>query len=97
MNPGLKISLLNNATSMVAGQPNKLILDSGNPNIALDGALMYGMNSTGARAGSFTDAGPVFKNFVGCGVNPQGQISGVVHSSLISCNVSWLINVAGAV
>jgi hypothetical protein len=75
---------------MIAGVPNKLVLDSGDPNIALDGALVYGMNSTGARAGSFQDNGGTFANFSGCGTNAQGQIAGVVHKQLISCFVSLL-------
>jgi hypothetical protein len=38
--------------------------------------------------GSFTDAGGIFVPFPGCGLNEEGQFNGVVHSMLITCNVS---------
>jgi hypothetical protein len=46
--------------------------------------LIWGQNSTDARAGEFTDAGGIFQPFAGCGLNAQGQIAGVVHNQSIT-------------
>lgn len=73
---------------LIAGQANPLLLSSGCVNAALDGAMLYANDPSGARVGTFTDAGGVFKPFPGCGLNTQGQPAGVIHSMLVSCNVS---------
>ena len=77
-----------NGGPLIAGQANPLVLSSGAPGVALDGAMLYANNPSGARVGSFTDAGGIFKDFPGCGLNAHGQMAGVIHSQLITCNVS---------
>jgi len=84
----MKVTTITNK-NLQAGKPNPLLLSSGAAGVALDGALIYANNSTGQRAGSFTDATGTFKAFMGCGKNAQGQWAGVVHQQLISCNVSF--------
>jgi hypothetical protein len=76
--------------SIVAGLPNALNLSSGDPNAALDGTLIYAMDSTGTRVGSFVDMAqsPVFEDFPGCGISKQGQMAGVIQSTVISDCVS---------
>jgi hypothetical protein len=87
------VTTLNNG-SLIAGKANPLLLSSGVPGVALDGALLYANNATGHRVGSYTDSGAVFKPFAGCGLNAHGQIAGVVHHQLISCNVSHDLSVS---
>jgi hypothetical protein len=79
-----------NGMSIVAGLPNPLNLSSGDPNAALDGTLIYAMDSTGTRVGSFVDMAksPVFEDFPGCGISKQGQMAGVIQSTVISDCVS---------
>jgi len=60
------------------------------PGIALDGALIHARDAKGVPVGNFTDKGGIFKDFPGCGKNAEGSWNGVVHSMLITCNVSCL-------
>ena len=85
--PGIAVTLANNATSLVAGQANGLVLSSMVAGIALDGAMLHARDAAGTPVGSYTDAGGVFVPFPGCGFNMEGQHNGVVHSMLITCNV----------
>ncbi|MCJ1473840.1 hypothetical protein MMC13_002492 [Lambiella insularis] len=75
--------------SLLAGQANPLLLSSGCANVALDGAMLYANDPSGARVGTFADAGGIFKTFPGCGLNTQGQPAGVIHSQLITCNATY--------
>jgi hypothetical protein len=74
-----------------AGASNALILSSGTAGNPLDGVLIYGQDSTGTRQGSFTETGGmnIFVKFAGCGLNPQGQISGVIQQDIVSENVCY--------
>ncbi|MCJ1282542.1 hypothetical protein MMC26_001865 [Xylographa opegraphella] len=74
---------------LIAGQANALVLSSGAAGVALDGAMLYANSPSGARVGSFVDAGAVFKPFPGCGLNAHGQMAGVIHSQLITCNETY--------
>ncbi|MCJ1396891.1 hypothetical protein MMC11_000081 [Xylographa trunciseda] len=74
---------------LIAGQANPLVLSSGTVGVALDGAMLYANNASGVRVGSFTDAGGIFKDFPGCGLNAHGQMAGVIHSQLITCNETY--------
>ena len=85
--PGISVTLSNNATSLVAGKANGLVLSSMAAGIALDGAMLHARDAAGKPVGNYTDAGGVFVAFPGCGRNKQGQHNGVVHSMLITCNV----------
>jgi hypothetical protein len=85
--PGISVTLANNATSLIAGQPNLLILSSMAVGIALDGAMLHARTAAGIPVGTYSDAGGVFVPFPGCGKNKQGQFNGVVHQHLITCNV----------
>ncbi len=73
---------------LIAGQANQLMLSSGDPNAALDGAMIYAKTENLARVGSFTDKSGTFADFPGCGKNKQGQFAGVIHQNIISDNVS---------
>jgi hypothetical protein len=75
---------------LIAGQPNQLNLSSGDPNAALDGAMLYAKTPEIKRVGSFYDPSGIFKDFPGCGRNAQGKHAGVIHQQIISCNVSLL-------
>ena len=79
---------------IIAGLPNALNLSTGNPNFAIDGTLIYAMDSTGTRVGSFADSAnpPVFEDFPGCGLSKQGQMAGVIQSTVISACVSSTID-----
>lgn len=81
------MTLASNGTSLIAGQPNLLVLSSKVVGVALDGALLHARNAAGTPVGTYTDAGGIFVPFPGCGKNAQGQFNGVVHSNLITCNV----------
>lgn len=89
LNPGAVVATANGGP-IIAGQSNQLILSSENPNIALDGMMLYAKTATAARVGSFTDQGGMgtFANFPGCGLNQEGQFAGVIQQMLITCNVS---------
>jgi hypothetical protein len=81
-----------NGGPLVAGTQNKLVLSSGDSNVALKGALLYAQDGNGVRQGSFTDKGNTntFVPFPGCGKNPQGQVSGVIQQIGISGSVSTI-------
>ena len=81
------MTLANNATALVAGKANLLVLSTKVAGVALDGAMLHARDTTGTPVGSFTDAGGVFLPFPGCGTNKQGQFNGVVHQQVITCNV----------
>lgn len=76
---------------IIAGLPNALNLSSGTAGVALDGTLIYATDATGTRVGSFVDMAnpPIFEDFPGCGLSKQGQMAGVVQSTLVSDNVSF--------
>lgn len=52
--------------------------------------LAYARDANGVPVGNFSDAGGIFVNFPGCGLNAEGQFNGVVHSNIVTCNVSLL-------
>jgi len=87
--PGISVTLANNATSLVAGKANGLVISSMAVGIALDGAMLHARTAASIPVGSFTDAGGVFSPFPGCGLNAQGQVNGVVHHALITCNETY--------
>jgi hypothetical protein len=87
LNPGISVTLANNATVLRAGVPNPLVLSSMAAGIALDGTLAHARDAAGTPVGSYLDTGGVFVPFPGCGLNGQGLMNGVVHSMLITCNV----------
>jgi len=72
--------------AIIAGIPNALNLSSGDPAAALDGTLIYAVDATGARVGSFADSATpsMFEDFPGCGLSKQGQMAGVIQSDVIS-------------
>ena len=73
---------------IVAGRPNVLHIRT-TDNSQLKGAVLLGQDQTGTRQGSFTDAaGGPFIPFPGCGLNPQGQVSGVIQQTGVSATVS---------
>jgi len=74
---------------IVAGQANQLTLSSGGNNVVLGGVLIYGVDGSGTRQGSFTDAGTTFIPFPGCGTNPQGQNVGVIQQNGISATGTY--------
>lgn len=69
---------------LIAGQPNVLNISTGDPNVPLDGAMLYAKTPDLARVGSFVDPSGTFKDFPGCGLNGQGQPAGVIHQMIIS-------------
>jgi len=71
---------------LIAGQANQLNISSGDPNVALDGAMLYAKTANISRVGSFTDATGIFADFPGCGLNRQGKMAGVIHQNLITCD-----------
>jgi hypothetical protein len=77
---------------LIAGQANQLNISTGDPNAALDGAMIYAKTAAIQRVGSFVDPSGTFKNFPGCGRNGQGQFAGVIHQQVITCNVSLQIS-----
>jgi hypothetical protein len=79
---------------LIAGQPNQLNLSTGDPNIALDGAMLYAKTANLKRIGSFFDPSGIFMDFPGCGRNPHGKHAGVIHQQVITCNVSLQIPLA---
>jgi hypothetical protein len=83
------VTLANNATSLQAGQANLLVLNTGDPNVALDGALLHARTAAGVPVGHYSDVGGVFVPFPGCGRTKGGVFNGVVHSKIITCNVSF--------
>jgi hypothetical protein len=94
INQGIVVKTANGGP-LVAGTANKLVLSSGNTNVALKGALLYAQDASGVRQGSFTDNGNTntFVPFPGCGTNPQGQVNGMIQQTGISATVStWSRN-----
>ncbi|KUJ21862.1 uncharacterized protein LY89DRAFT_681239 [Mollisia scopiformis] len=88
--PGLGVTLANStSTSLIAGKPNLLILDSLAAGVALDGAMLHARDADGVPVGSFSDTGGVFVVFPGCGKNKEGGWNGVVHSMVIGCNQTY--------
>ena len=73
---------------LIAGEANALNISTGDPNVALDGAMLYAKTTAQARVGSFTDPSGTFKDFPGCGKNSQGQHAGVIHQQSITDCVS---------
>lgn len=96
LNPGAFVATANGGP-IVAGQSNQLLLSSENPNVALDGMLLYAKTATAVRVGSFTDKGGMgtFADFPGCGLNQEGQFAGVIQQMVISCNVSSYVSQLG--
>jgi hypothetical protein len=82
------VTLADNTSSLKAGAANLLMLSSGDPNVALDGALLHARTAAGVPVGYYSDAGGIFVAFPGCGINREGAFNGVVHSMIITCNVS---------
>jgi len=76
---------------IIAGQPNRLILNSQIAGVELVGALLHAENAQGERIGSFTDQGTpqIFYPFAGCGLNKQGKISGVIQSMSVAKNGTY--------
>jgi len=90
LDPGLQLTTVSGGP-ITAGLPNALNFTTGDPNLALDGVLVYAMNAQGNRVGSFTDKGspPVFADFEGCGRSIQGQWAGVIQQGLVSNNAFY--------
>jgi hypothetical protein len=69
------------------GQPLPLTLTArqkDNKTMPLLGCMIYAEDAQGNRIGSFTDKGKAFVPFPACGVNPQGQMVGMVHQEPIA-------------
>lgn len=79
----------NSGGPLRAGVSNGLTLSSGSAGVPLDGVLAYARDPAGTPQGTFTDNGGmnIFIPFAGCGLNPQGQINGVIQQMVISENV----------
>jgi hypothetical protein len=86
--PGILVTLADNTTSLKAGAANLLVLNTGDPKVALDGALLHARTAAGVPVGHYSDAGGIFVPFPGCGRTKGGAFNGVVHSMIITCNVS---------
>lgn len=84
---GIKVTTIEGGP-LIAGQLNQLNLSSGDPNAALDGAMLYAKTARLERVGRFSDPSGIFKDFPGCGRNAHGQFAGVIHQQIVSCNVS---------
>jgi hypothetical protein len=91
LDPGLQIVTVNGGP-IIAGVPNALNISTGNPNLAVDGVMVYALNTNNQRVGSFSDtaAAPVFVDFDACGFSIQGQKAGVIQEMVVSDCVSIL-------
>jgi hypothetical protein len=84
---GINVTTANRGPLM-AGKANQLVLQSQVAGVELVGVLIYGNNAAGQRVGNFVDTGGKFIAFAGCGLNAQGQVSGVVQTMSVAKNVS---------
>ncbi|KAJ3325067.1 hypothetical protein HDU76_013250 [Blyttiomyces sp. JEL0837] len=87
------VAPLQNAISMTAakagtvltpGQPFLMTANTGDPNVALDGILIFADNTNLNRTGTFTDAGGKMAPFPACGTDAAGAPMGMVHMELLS-------------
>jgi hypothetical protein len=86
---GIQVTLAS-GNKIIAGQANKLTLNTGSTNVQLLGVLAYARDANGVPDGSFTDQGTTntFIQFPGCGTNKQGGVNGIIQQNGVSATVS---------
>jgi len=74
---------------IMAGQANRLVLNSAVAGVELVGVLVYGKDQNGKRIGTMTDQGGILVPFPGCGLNPEGQTVGVIQTMPVAKNGTY--------
>jgi len=74
---------------IMAGQANRLVLNSAIAGVELVGVLIYGQDQNGNRIGTMTDQGGILVPFPGCGTNPEGQTVGVIQTMSVAKNGTY--------
>lgn len=88
INQSIQVMTNTGKSTIVAGQANQLNLQA---NAQLKGVLAYARDASNTPQGTFKDNGgqQTFVQFPGCGMNPQGQVNGVIQQKGVSASVSF--------
>ncbi|KAI9363934.1 hypothetical protein DFJ73DRAFT_473745 [Zopfochytrium polystomum] len=82
---------VNSKATLTAGQMFPLTLTTGDPNVPLDGTMIYAQDANGHRLGTFKDtaAQSVFAPYPPCGFNDDGTPNGLVHNTIVAAGGTY--------